>query len=156
MGLITVPKRSSKRRALSWLLLLSNSAQLTIALTVYFEMIKSHFVYTFAYSECKYVSSHQSSLSHAFLLSDVLPPNALYPEGATEEDPLFHFPSDDAAAVPLCVWNVPTPVHENDLPSANVYPHTYQVCLVKCFIVNTQRQQTTTLSEKNDSVLATI
>lgn len=46
-----------------------------------------------------------------FLFSDVLPPNSLHPEGTTEENPLFHFSSDGAAAVSLCVWNVPSPVH---------------------------------------------
>lgn len=71
------------------------------------------------------------SLFHTFLFSDVLSPNSLHPEGTTEENPLFYFPSDGAAAVPLYVWNVPAPVHENDLPSAHVYPHTYQVCLIK-------------------------
>lgn len=71
-------------------------------------------------------------LSHIlvlFFFSDILPPNSLHPEGTTEENPLFHFPSDGAAAVPLCVWNVPAPIHENDLPSLNVYPHTNQVGL---------------------------
>lgn len=66
----------------------------------------------------------------SFLFSDVLPPNSLHPEGTTEENPLFHFPSDGAAAVPLYVWNVPTTLYENDLPSSNVYSHTYQVGLI--------------------------
>lgn len=67
----------------------------------------------------------------SFVFSDVLPPNSLHPEGTTEENPLFHFPSDGAAAVSLCVWNVPTSLYENDIPSSDVYSHTYQVGLIK-------------------------
>ncbi|KAL0177694.1 hypothetical protein M9458_026588, partial [Cirrhinus mrigala] len=56
----------------------------------------------------------------------VLPSHSLYPQGAAEEDPLLHFPSDGAAAFSVCVWDVPSPVYEDDLSFANVYPHTHQ------------------------------
>lgn len=65
------------------------------------------------------------SLFHSF--SDVLPSHSLHPQGAAEEDPLLHFPSDGAAAFSVCVWDVPSPVYEDDLSSGNVYPHTHQV-----------------------------
>ncbi|XP_073775703.1 solute carrier family 4 member 11 isoform X7 [Danio rerio] len=58
--------------------------------------------------------------------TNVVSSHSLHPQGAAEEDPLLHFPSDGAAAVPLCVWDVPAPVYEDDLSSANVYPHTHQ------------------------------
>ncbi|XP_035387765.1 sodium bicarbonate transporter-like protein 11 isoform X4 [Electrophorus electricus] len=58
--------------------------------------------------------------------ADILPSHSLHPEGSTEENSLLHFSSDGAAAFSLCVWDVPSPLHENDLPSSNVYPHTYQ------------------------------
>lgn len=71
------------------------------------------------------LSSLSLSLDCSF--SDVLPSNSLHPQGAAEKDPLLHFPSDGAAAFPLCIWDVPSPVYENDISSANVYPHTHQV-----------------------------
>ncbi len=75
--------------------------------------------------------------------SEVLSSHSLHPQGAAEEDPLLHFPSDGAAAFSVCVWDVPSPVYEDDLSSADVYPHTHQVstempsdpvCCVVCVI----------------------
>ncbi len=92
--------------------------------------------YTVSYLSLIYIS-----LSFLYLsFSDVLPSHSLHPQGAAEEDPLLHFPSDGAAALSVCVWDVPSPVYEDDLSSANVYPHTHQVstsapvCCVVCVI----------------------
>lgn len=79
-------------------------------------------ILSFAYLYLSFISL---SLFHSF--SDVLPSSSLHPQGAAEEDPLLHFPSDGAAAFSVCVWDVPSPVYEDDLSSANVYPHTHQV-----------------------------
>ncbi|XP_076830213.1 solute carrier family 4 member 11 isoform X4 [Brachyhypopomus gauderio] len=68
------------------------------------------------------VRPHGSAAQRA----DILSSHSLHPEGSTEEDSLLHLSSDGAAAAPLCVWDVPSTVHENDLPSSNVYAHTYQ------------------------------
>lgn len=46
----------------------------------------------------------------------LVPTYPLYPEGASEDDPLLHGPAGPAAAASLCLWHEPPALHEDDLP----------------------------------------
>lgn len=67
------------------------------------------------------------SLHRSLCPSDILPPYPLHPPGAPEEGALLHRVADDPADCPVCLWDVPSTLHEDGLPSAHDPAHPHQV-----------------------------